>query len=358
MDEAKARGILDEALAQRRQLPTEPGEWAAVLDDPTLRERVDYSETPEEDFAGDAVAFIVFSRRLRDGARRRPRMQPARRVEPIAAPDWWEAESLRRLDFWRADRVEARIAAGFFKHKHWSMFGHVDDEDALAGRGEYAGLATVAEIEPLLLKLEKEQWERSGVNAWEYDTFDLWQYEEHVVYPAATWEDDRRIGGKVSYIPTGRHPDCSLEHLVRVTRWIAHGLHIPEQAALVWSLTDRPFTIPWMPVTWSEAGDQDGHSWATVTVQVNSISATARDVGRAYSLARREGGDDPQADRRAPRPWPTLVVGFVRQRRKDAPGETWAELFAAFADAYPDHHYKTMRTFASAYREKARDAKP
>lgn len=352
MDEAKARTIIDDTLTRLGRLPSEPGEWAAVLVDPTLRERAGYSATPEEDFAGDAVAFIMYGRRLRGGEGSGERRSTiTRRVDPLIPPDWWEAESQRRLYALREERVSLRLAAGLL---------------------DQLPLGSVAEIAPLVESLARRQrdWFMTSIRS-DQSWFsvlhsgeaggDIPGHEDwdEIEYPSESWEQDGEE--EVLIYPPGamavsEETPPSLGRLHRRTRRVAEALGITQADCLVWGLTDYPFTIPWMPLAVRRERTRDG-DWSTVSIQVNSVSTTAQAVAKAYTLAR--GHDDGRKTaQRAPRPWPALVVAFVQQRQKVAPGETWQERFEAFTKTHPDHPYKTVRTFAEAYRVKARGAKP
>ena len=100
-----------------------------------------------------------------------------------------------------------------------------------------------------------------------------------------------------------------------------------------------------------------------MTVQVNSLSATALAVGQAFAQSRPSPSKAEGRRERAPGPWPAIASAFVEQRRKERkerqgpPAETWDELYVAFTAAY-DAHYVSMRSFREAcYRyEKERES--
>jgi hypothetical protein len=367
VDEAKARAILDDTLTRLGHLPTESGEWAAVLVDPTLRERADYSETPEDDFAGDAVALVLYGRRLRGGEGRGERRRTTTsRIDPLSPPEWWEAESRRRLQEFEVQRFWMRVDAGLFSLPEdaykgdWRIIYRLAvPRGAVSGEPPYRGLSSAAEVAPLIQEMihRQHQWFKESVEEppWGWDPDDLLHWGVEIEFPAESWEQDRRADSSF-FIPAGfaavRSSRAVLDRLHYESKWYAGVLGISQAECLAWALTDVPYTLPWMPVVLRSDWRAD---WPSVTIQVNSLSATAQSVARAYALSRGSGGGR-KAARRAPRPWPALVVAFREQRLKDAPRERWRESFEAFAELYPDHPYSGARTFAEAYRVKSREA--
>lgn len=358
MNWTRARELVDESLARSGQPPATGGEWELLASDPELRARNEYGTTPEEDWATEAAVALRFSRRRLQHRPSKTRRQPTgQRYDPLSPPEWWEAESQRRLALYREERILMRVDAGICtvpepgpeERRTWhAMFG-LPSPDAEAGVGPYVGLGSAAEVKPLLEKLRGDHYDaylpKLEEPPWGWDADDFMDYEDAIEVPAETWERDRQVD-RIWYVPAAmmavRSAGPSLDRLHFRSRSIAADLGISQAECLVWGLTDLPFTIPWMPVLIDRREEWSYGDWTSATIQVNSMSATAHAVSKAFRVAR-DGSQD--GVRRAPRPWPALVFAFVQQHLD----ESWDERFATFRRVHPDQQYKGMASFRAAY---------
>lgn len=332
-------------------------------------QRASGSPTAEEDLAADAVPFVFALRESGTDAGDAPRhKRTTRHTQPLAQPDWWEAESRRRLAAFSRKRDSMR----YVLHALDVRFPEQDYRTQEVPLGLYIdlpGLETVAEIAPLLRRLIQRQFkwwrETYGTDAIDPEdgvtVLDLHRNEWDVIeYPAETWEQDRRTE-RVPFPPVGmitasRDMEPDLDMLHRQSLRLADNLGLTQPECIAWGLSDVPFTIPWLAAATGHEWTWEGE-WTTVTLRINAESTTAHDVAKAYTSAR--GPIGPHVPRRrAPRPGPQCVVAFVDKRKRERPGETWPELFAAFRSEHPEYHYGSYRTFADAYRNKAKGAKP
>jgi hypothetical protein len=369
VDEGEARRQLNEQLLTRGDRRASSKEFSKALTDLDIRERWETSPTPENDFAHEAARAIRYHRRLTGDTRsRRRRLNQSEVKTPLSNPEWWEAESHRRLELLAHERALMRQDAGLFvmppprnlgRPMTWDeMF--MPQGEVLAGTGAYAGLKSVAEIEPLverlLVKHNTTVWdifeETKDPDYPFLDMEDIFDDELLIEYPARDWTPEHphvKAGYFLSLGFTAYKPvkGC-LSRLRGRSLWVAFMVGISQAEALVWGLTDVPPTTPWISVS------VDRHSWAekpwsSATIQVASLSASARDVAHAYQLACRERDEKSGQRRRAPRPWPGLVDAFIVRERDLTPNITWAALFAAFAVEHPDHPYTSMRSFRQAF---------
>lgn len=360
MDWKRARRLLDETLVRQGLRRSTDAEWHQVRSNRRVQEIADFAATPEEDVAEEAAFLISFTQGLERKDRGRARHEVTAYVDPLSPPDWWEAESQRRLHALRDEREMLCLGAGLVE----------PSVDEVNQRGAHilrlpamAPLRSVAEVAPLIHRMIQRQFkwffslnpgakmlpdEEAGL-----DLLDFYRDEWDVIeYPSESWEQDGRTE-RTRFPPVGlaaaKETPPDLDRLHRRSLRTAQVLGITQAECLAWALTDCPFTIPWMPTTVGGEWTWDGE-WSTVTIQVNSMSATAKAVAKAFTLARGAAAG-PNARRRAPRPWPATTHAFVKARQREIPDETWEQRFHAFAEAYRDHPYKTKRTFQMAYYE-------
>lgn len=363
MDERLARNLFDERLKEEGQRHATEGEWNGVFSLPSIQAAAEFSPTPEEDFADEAANVICLMREVAASNPRPPRGSVTRRGDPLSPPEWWEMESQRRLGMFCEQRVWMRVDAGLFDAPKDDKYPGAlyalrvsAPDDAVEGKGPFAPLGSVAEIAPLVRGMIRRQHERFRSFAkeppWGWDPDDFLEYEAEMEFPAETWEHDRRTEHEF-FLPAGfaavsggvGEDWAALDRLHLRSTWIARELGISQAECLVWGLTGRPFAIPWMP-TVSRSGPWG--DWPTLTIQVNSVSATAQDVAIAYTRARGDSNGQ-NATHRAPGPWPAFMTAFVQARLREAPDEAWEERFRAFARAFPDQPYASMRTFRQTY---------